>query len=56
MSRLLSEVAAGMSEAEVLAMEAAAVGFPLYLTGVAPGVPLEHFFRQWGGDFTLESK
>ena len=54
--RLLSEVAGGMSEAEVLQMEAAVLGFPLYLTDVAPGVPVGNFFRQWAGDFTVESQ
>ena len=45
-----------MSEEEVLAMETAVEGFPVYLTGVAPGLEVQHFFRQWTGDFTVESK
>ena len=53
--RLLSEMAAGVSEAEILQMEAAVVGFPIRIISIEAGVSVGSFFRQWAGDFTVES-
>ena len=47
-------MAAGISEAEVLQMEMAVIGFPLHITSIEAGVSMEHFFRQWAGECTVE--
>ena len=54
--RLLSDAAAGVLEAELQQLEAAAAGFPLHLTDVAPDLAVHHFFRQWDGDYTVEAQ
>lgn len=48
-------MAAGVSEAEILQMEAAVVGFPIRIISIESGVSVASFFRQWAGDFTVES-
>ena len=45
--RLLSEAAAQLTDADVAAMEAAAVGFPVHLTDVQSGLDVHSFFSRW---------